>query len=123
MKKFFLATVFVSTLIGGIALSNSVDIRGRIDNYVHRDCARSGERELNQPNFTLNEALKFRGKNVISKNPDFKYNEVGRVIFIYMIATDKFFVVVYWGNGAKDKNSDVRWIDKTWFEKDFKVLD
>lgn len=123
MKKFYLTAIFFATLTGGIGLSNSFDIRSRVGNYVHQNCARFGEREVKQPNFTLKEALELRKKNVISRNPNFKYNQIGRVIFVDMIAPDKFFAVIYWGNGAEDENSDIRWIDKTWFEKDFEIID
>lgn len=123
MKKFYLAAVFVSALIGGIASSSSFDIRGRIDNYIHRDCARWGDDTPQQLHFTFEESRKFFGKKIISKNPKFKYRQIGRVVTIRMIASNRFFLEVYWGKGAEDENSQLIFIDKNWFEKDFKVLD
>lgn len=56
MKKFSLIAIFAAALIDGIGLSNSFDIRGRIDNYIHRDCARWGDDWLKSETFTFEEA-------------------------------------------------------------------
>lgn len=123
MKKLYLAAVFAATLIGGIGLSNSFDIRGQVDNFLHRDCARWGDDTPQRLHFTLEESRKVVGKKVISKNPQINHNQIGRVVSIRMIASDRFFLEVYWGNGAEDENSQLMLIEKSWFEKDFKFLD
>lgn len=118
MKNFLVLITFISTVLFGLMVSDSFDDSAKFDNYPHRT-----EETFEKPLFTLQQANLLVGKKVISKNVNFKENEIGRIISFEMVAPDKFLIEIYWGNGAEDENSTVTFHDKQWFSRDFEVLD
>ena len=123
MKNFVALCVFISAAVFGLAVSDSPEMSGKIENYLHRDCARWADETFDKPLFTLREANHLLGKKVFSRNKNFRNNETGRIISIEMVAPDEFLMEVYWGNGAEDENSTVTFHDKENFSRDFRVLD
>lgn len=123
MKNFLILAVFISTMLLGLVISNSLVSYTKVDNYLHRNCAKWGDETLEKPLFTLQEAVSLIGKKVISKDGSFKNNETGRIISIEMVATDKFLVEIYWGKGVFDEKSDVTFHDKNLLSEDFEIFD
>ena len=123
MKNFIVLSVFISTMIFGLAVTESFDLSGKFKNYLHRDCARWEGEIMKKPLFTLTEIKPILGKKVISKNEYFEAEQTGRVIHFEMVGQNKFLAVIYWGNGADDNDSTLTFHDKQGFSENFKITD
>lgn len=123
MKNLLVLSIFVTTMIFGLVTSDRFDLSGEFESFLHRDCVRWTDDELNKPLFTLQEANNLLGKKVILANTALRKNKIGRIISFEMVAPDKFMIEIYWGNGADDENSTVTFHDKESFLKEFEVLD
>ena len=122
MKKILFAIAFFSSLVGGIASTNSVDIRGKIDAYVHQDCERWDsiyweEYQL----FTLNEAKALLNKRIVAKNSKFAKTHI--IVDYQMIRKDKFAVSVYYGKDSTGNDIRLLKFDKNLLENYFEILD
>lgn len=123
MKNFLVLSVFISTMIFGLAITESVDFSGKFKNYLHRDCVQWKGEIMEKPLFTFTEIKPILGKKVISKNENFVPGQTGRVINFEMVGQDKFLAVIYWGNGADDNDSTLTFHDKQGFSESFKITD
>lgn len=123
MKNFLVLSVFVLTMIFGLAVTESIDLSGKFHNYVHRDCARWEGETVKKPLFNLTEIKNLLGKKKISEDKNFKSGQTGRVIHFEMVGQDRFLAVIYWGNGADDNDSSLTFHDKKSFSGDFKIID
>lgn len=123
MKNFVVLSVFVSTMLFGLIVSDLFDFSAKLDNYLHRHCARWEGEIVKKPLFNLTEIKQILGKKVISKNENFGAEETGRVINFEMVGQDKFLAVIYWGNGVDDNDSTLTFHDKESFLREFELVD
>ncbi len=118
MKNFLVLIVFVSTMLFGLIVSDLFGLPLKLDNYAHQNCVRWADETFERPLFTLNEAKPLMRKKVTSKD-----GKTGRIIRWEMVGYDKFFVAVYFGNGAADENSSLTFYDKNRFSEELKIVD
>ncbi|CAN5637908.1 hypothetical protein BH20ACI4_BH20ACI4_31340 [soil metagenome] len=123
MKNFVVLSVFISTMIFGLAISDLFKLSSKMDNFTHQNCVRWGDDTFEKPLFTLQEAKFLLRKKVISKKENFRKGEIGRIMRLEMVGQDKFLVEIYWGNGATDENSLTTLHGPEWFPKDFEIVD
>ena len=68
MKNFIVLSVFISTMIFGLAVTESFDLSGKFKNYLHRDCVQWKGEIMEKPLFTLTEIKhNFRKKGDFQK--------------------------------------------------------
>ena len=82
MKNFIVLSIFISTLIFGLASAESFQLSGKFKNYLHRNCVRWEGEKAETSLFTLEEASPLLRKKIISKNENYRKGETGRVIFL-----------------------------------------
>ena len=122
MKQILFFAVFTTTLFGGIASSNTINVRGTIDKYVHQDCSRWVEDWVESETFTFEEAKELLNKKVRWNKANLK-DKIARIVQFHIIADGKFVVSVWYGKETDTKQITAFYVNKQQFEEEFTVLD